>query len=148
MGKGSGLWKVVSVLSFIGILLALFLLYNFFAKTPSSVCHINDKFNCDAVTKGSISTLFGIPVALYGLLGYITIFVSSVYKKAKLAFGVTVFGMLFCLRLTFLEIFVIKVLCPVCLTCQTIMFIVFILTFILTKKGREDVAPLENQTSA
>jgi uncharacterized membrane protein len=120
------------VLSAIGILLASFLFYNYLTKPVVEVCTINDRINCDAVTKGVLSTLFGIPVSLIGLAGYITIFISSCLKKKKVVLGASAFGLIFCLRLTILEVFSVKVICPVCLACQVDILIIFLLSCLAT----------------
>ena len=130
----NNIWKALIVLSVLGILLATYLFYNFLAKPLFESCYFNSRINCDAVTKGSLSTLFGIPVPLIGLLGYITILFSSVFKKKLLVLGMSTFGMVFCLFITYQEIFILKVICPVCLTCQLVMLVVFILSLVLNYK--------------
>lgn len=123
------LYKIITVLSVIGIFLASFLFINFLTKPAVEICTINEQFNCDAVTKGTLSTIAGIPVSLIGLIGYLAILIFSLLKNRKAVLGVAVFGMVFCLRLTFLELFSIKVVCPVCLACQLDMLIISILAF-------------------
>ncbi|OGM08744.1 hypothetical protein A2W13_00920 [Candidatus Woesebacteria bacterium RBG_16_36_11] len=134
MLKEKNIWNLMIVLALIGIVLATYLLYNFYAVVPSTICNISSGINCNAITKGTLSTLFGIPVALVGLIGYAVILFSSLTKKKKMALGMTAFGMLFCLRLTILELFFIKVICPVCIACQIIMLIVFLLSLQLNYK--------------
>lgn len=126
MLKFEKIWQILIILSVIGIILAVYLLYNFLTKPLVESCYINSIVNCDAVTKGSLSTLFGIPVPLIGLIGYIAIFLSAVLKKKRFVFGMSMFGMVFCLYITFQEIFLLKVICPVCLACQIVMFLIFI----------------------
>lgn len=127
----SGIWNVLICLSILGILLASYLFYNFLTKPLFESCYFNSRINCDAVTKGSLSTLFGIPVSLIGLIGYIVILLSSVFKKKLLVLGMSTFGMLFCLSITYQEVFNLKVICPVCLTCQLVMLTVFLLAVYL-----------------
>jgi uncharacterized membrane protein len=121
------LWKALIFLSILGILLASYLFYNFLTKPLVESCYINSHINCDAVTKGALSTLFGIPVSLVGLAGYIVILFSSILKKKKTVLFMTTFGMCFCLFITYQEVFRLKVICPVCLTCQLVMLTVFLL---------------------
>jgi uncharacterized membrane protein len=128
------IWKLLIGLSILGILLATYLFYNFLTKPLFESCYLNSHINCDAVTKGSLSTLFGIPVSLIGLTGYIVILLSSIFKKKLLVLGMSTFGMVFCLSITFQEIFKLKVICPVCLTCQLVMLIVFLLAIYLNTK--------------
>lgn len=136
--KNSECWFYVRLFGFLGIILASYLLYSFLFHPTIQPCSINASFNCDAVTKGPISTLFNIPVSLYGLIGYICILIFSFTKNKKLLLGVATFGMLFCLRLTFIEIFMIKVICPVCLVCQLDMLLVFLISIkLLVNKQKE-----------
>ncbi len=121
------IWKMVSVLSILGIFLATYLFYNFLTKPAVESCYINSVINCDAVTKGPLSTLFGLPVSLIGLTGYVVILIASLIKNSKLLLAMSSFGMVFCLNITFQELFNLKVVCPVCLLCQLDMFIVFLL---------------------
>jgi uncharacterized membrane protein len=122
--KEEKIWKYINILSSIGIVLAVYLFYSYLAPDPPDVCTINETINCDAVTKGSLATFLGIPVSLVGLVGYIVILISSLLKRKRLTLGMAVFGLVFCLRISFLEIFVEKVICPICLACQIIMFVV------------------------
>lgn len=121
------IWKLLIALSVLGIGLAIYLYYNFLTKPLIESCYLNSTINCDAVTKGPLSTFFGIPVSLIGLMGYVVILVSSILKKKKLVLAMSTFGMLFCLSITYQEVFVLKVICPVCLACQIVMFFIFIL---------------------
>ncbi len=120
-------WKILIVLSLIGIALASYLFYNFLAKPVNELCYINDRVNCEAVTKGALATIFGVPVSLIGLAGYLIIFLSSLLKYQKLLLEMSAFGLVFCLSIISQELFIYKVVCPVCLSCLVVMFTVFLL---------------------
>lgn len=128
-------WKISTVLSLVGIGLAIYILYYYFSPSEPGICNINETMNCMPITKGNLKDLFGIPVALYGLVGYVFIFIASLTKNKKLYLGMATFGVLFCLRITFLEVFSEKVFCPVCLACQSIMLILFFVSYYLYKKS-------------
>ena len=121
------IWQVVIALSLFGIVLASYLFYNYLAPSPLTLCDVNSTVNCDAVTKGPLAEFAGIPVSLVGLVGYALILVSGILKNKKLLLFMSSFGMLFCLRLTYLEIFSLKVFCPVCGLCQLVMLILFLI---------------------
>jgi uncharacterized membrane protein len=130
------LWKTAKYLSILGIILALYLTYNFYAPVPSRACNINASFNCDAVIRGGELALFlGIPVSLIGLTGYIAILYSTIAKNKKLFLAMALFGTVFCLRMTFLEVFVIKVFCPVCIACQLVMLAELYISTILIRSS-------------
>lgn len=120
-------YKYIKILSVFGVFLAIYLFYSYIFKPANPICSINDRVNCEAVTVGPLALFLGIPVSLYGLTGYLFILLFSIFKKPKLIMGMATFGLLFCLRLTILEIFFLKVYCPVCLTCQVVMLLIFIL---------------------
>ena len=120
-------WAWVTNLSLIGIILASYLFYNYLSPSPFTLCDVNSTINCDAVTKGPLAEFMGVPVSLVGLIGYALILVSSIIKNKKLLLFMTTFGMVFCLRLTYLEIFSLKVFCPVCGLCQLVMLILFVI---------------------
>jgi uncharacterized membrane protein len=131
------LWYVAIALSIVGIFLALYLINLYYAFSPGSetICNINNRFNCTEISSGSLSTIFGVPVALVGLTGYVVILFSALTKKKTWMFFMSAFGMLFCLRITILEVFFVKILCPVCLACQSIMIILFLIaTYLLFSK--------------
>lgn len=120
-------WQVAATLALVGVILASYLLYSYYHPKPVLFCDINSKVNCQAVTSGSLATFASVPVALVGLVGYGVILFASLTKKRRLALGMSAFGMVFCLRLTILELFFVKVICPVCIACQTVMLILFAL---------------------
>jgi len=132
------IWTLISILATVGIGLAIYLFYSYLSPNPPQICTISETINCDAVTKGNLAEWFGVPVSLVGLIGYITILGSALAKKRNLAMGMTTFGMLFCLRLTYLEIFVEKVICPVCILCQIVMLTIFsLLIWMYTHRDEE-----------
>lgn len=127
--SGSKYSKYIKILSAFGIGLALYLFINYLTQPIVRICTINSRVNCDAVISGEVSTTLGIPTSLYGLIGYVAILVFSILNKKKWVFGVSLFGTLFCLRITFIEVFMLKVYCPVCALCQLDMLALLILSF-------------------
>lgn len=133
MFKKLTLWNWISVLSFVGILLATYLFYSYLVQPVFRPCYVNAKVNCDAVISGPLSLTLGIPTALYGLVGYLVIFIASLFKKAKLVIGVATFGLLFCLWILYREVFQLNVYCPVCISCLIVMIAVFVLSLKVNK---------------
>lgn len=138
--KINKVFRIITALSIFGIMLGSYLFYEYLAPQSLGVCSISETINCEPITKGSLSEIFGIPVSLIGLVGYVVIMFSSIFKNKKMVFGMTTFGMLFCLRLTILEIFVEKIICPVCVLCQITMLAIFVLSlWTMLKKGDESI---------
>lgn len=126
-------YLAVKILASIGIILALFLLWEQFFHPSFQPCRINSTINCDAVISGAVAKTFGIPTPMYGLVGYIIIFFSAIYQKRRLLLGMATFGLLFCLWIAFREIVQLHVICPVCILCDIDIVTVFILSLLVQK---------------
>lgn len=126
----------IKILAVIGILLAVFLLWEQIFRPSFQPCNINATVNCDAVISGSLAKTFGIPTPLIGLVGYVVIFFAAIKNNSKLVLGMAAFGLAFCLYLAYMELVILRVLCPVCIACQIDMLTVFILG-ILIKKNKD-----------
>lgn len=131
-------YKWIKALSVIGIILAVFLLWERYSKPAFQPCNINATVNCDAVISGEVSNTLGIPTPIIGLVGYVVILLAGLAKKAKLVLGMSIFGLVFCLYIAYIELFQLHVICPVCILCQLDMITVFILGIILNKKQFKD----------
>lgn len=115
--------------------MAVYLLWQQYFRPAFQPCSINETINCDAIISGEVAQTLGIPTPLYGLIGYIVIFISAWFKKKKLLLGMAAFGLLFCLWIAYQELFLLGVICPICIACQVIMILVFSLAAILYKKN-------------
>lgn len=120
-------YTIIKILSFIGILLSVYLLWQQFFRPAFQPCYVNSFINCDAVISGPVANTFGIPTPLYGLVGYIIITTAAYLHKKKLLVGTATFGLIFCLSIAYIELVQLKVICPVCISCQIIMIAVFAL---------------------
>lgn len=125
--KTTKIYSVIKVLSSIGILLSVYLLWQQFFRPAFQPCYVNSFINCDAVISGPVAKTFGIPTPLYGFIGYIVIMYAAFSQRAKLLLGMATFGLLFCLYLAYVELIQLRVICPVCISCQVIMIGVFAL---------------------
>jgi uncharacterized membrane protein len=93
--------------------------------------------DCWAVNISEYSKVFGIPVAVLGILAYCILLILMVPNflprfspvlKDQLAFGAAFTGFIYSIYLTYLEIAVIKALCPFCVISAVMMTVVFIST--------------------
>lgn len=131
------MYKYIKILSIIGILLAVYLLWEQVFRSSFQPCNINSFINCNAVISGEVSKTFGLPTPLYGLIGYIVIFFAATFQKNKLLLGMAAFGLVFCLWIAYQELFILHVICPVCIGCQLIMITVFILSLIISFRKKK-----------
>ncbi len=130
-------FSIIIALSILGIGFASYLLYQYYAPPHESLCYVNSYINCDASTKGPLANTLGIPTGLYGLLGYLFILIAAFKYSKKAVLGFSLFGTLFCLRITIIEIFYLKAICPICLACQINMIVLLLLTLYLFKPTKK-----------
>jgi uncharacterized membrane protein len=94
--------------------------------------------DCVAVHQSKYARLFGlVPIAVLGVVGYVSILAVWIWKRlgcwraadlAPVAFlGLTLFGVMFSIYLTFLEPFVVGVTCAWCLTSAVSMTLLLLL---------------------
>jgi len=125
---------------------SLYLTDHFFkVKYPSgleagSLCNINSFFNCDKTTHSSWSTIFQVPISLFGaIIGVLTllglIFKSEEYEKT--IYFVLIVNFVGCVLLFFYSLFYLKGLCPFC----TLYYIASGLTLFLFYKQSESYKP-------
>ncbi len=113
-------------LSVAGILVSAYLTY---AKLTSSSLICLDT-GCDQVQNSEYSEIMGIPVAVLGAGFYFLMFI-FVYKDLhKFAKIWAVFGLLFSVYLTYLELFVIYAICTWCVISLVLVILLTILAFI------------------
>ena len=128
--------KVIIVFTVIGLLVSIYM--TIFKLTNNEKMCIGNG-GCSIVNASGYSSINGIPVAAVGMGGYLAILVMLFLERkpgffeensSMILFGLTLTGFLFTLWLIFVEVALIKALCPFCLTSQISMTIIFILTII------------------
>jgi uncharacterized membrane protein len=154
---------IVSGLLFLNVLLSAYLAYEFYFPSDDSVCSINAVFDCQTVAETEYAVLFGVPVAIWGVLFYTGLFIGvfgvalklpfhKIYKKFRPGVVLNIvryfsyFGLLFSLYLTYIEAAVIYVFCPFCLTQQVFIIVVvglLVWTNNIIKKGKEETKVCE-----
>ena len=101
---------LMHILAVVGIAVSLYLTY---AKLTSSpiVCGIG---NCEKIQASPYSQIFGIPVAVLGILYYLVVFILANKSLHKPLGWWLIFGAVFSAYLTYLELFVINEICMWC----------------------------------
>lgn len=120
----SSLW-LLPLLVVAGVLVAGYLSYVDLTRT-TAVC--GPFGECDAVQSSAYAQIAGIPVALLGLLAYLTIGLLWLGRNGRFANTIPLFilaiaatGTLFSIYLTILELFVIEAVCAWCLASAAII---------------------------
>ncbi len=131
----------INLLNFAGIGVALYLTWLHYQvhTNPAfhSFCAMNDAFNCETVAESPYSVFFGLPVAVWGLLGYLLMLLVGVFgvgmKQAAAAY-LLLLGAAACSVLTSLVLAIVSycIICSFCVMCSvtyginTILFAVLV----------------------
>ncbi len=93
---------------------------------------------CEKVQSSQFSKLDGVPVALLGLIGYVTILASLVIRGElgrALGFGIALIGFGFSMYLTYRELFTIHAICQWCVGSAVLMTCLVIVTAVRFLRG-------------
>lgn len=125
------------ILAGLGIVDSIYLTWIKYTENPS-LC-IKGLGDCISVNNSTYSELFGIPISVLGALTYgvilITLFLKSKRKFFAengdyILFGISFFGAIYSIYLTYIEVAVIRAICPFCITSAVTMLVIFILSII------------------
>ena len=95
--------------------------------------------DCHTVNASRYSEVNGIPVAVIGVIGYAAMLASLLLETRSdffktngtmLKFGMSITGFLFSVWLIYVELVLIRALCPFCVTSQVTMTLLFILAIV------------------
>jgi len=131
--KARRICVAIALLSFAGIAVSL---YHHYGKDKTTYCDLGETFNCDIVNRSTYSTLLGVPVALIGILGYLSLLaLATIYRgKAEtpaMLLIASLAGLGFALYLTYIEGFVLATWCVLCLSSLAMIFGIAILSSLL-----------------
>lgn len=130
------LYRISIALAVLGLLVSVYMTVYKLTENNSMCLGSGD---CAAVNASIYSEVNGVPVAVVGVAGYLTILVLLLLENrirflqkngALIVFGLTLFGFLFTLYLIYVEAVLIRAYCPFCITSQITMTILFILSVI------------------
>lgn len=131
------LYRASIIIGLIGLAAAI---YTTILKIPGYEKMCIGNGGCEVVNNSPYAEIYGIPVAVIGIGGYLSILAVLILEKKggkffkknaiMLNFGLILIGFLFTLYLIYLELFVIKAICPFCVTSQVSMTFLFIISVI------------------
>ncbi|MDO8558287.1 MAG: vitamin K epoxide reductase family protein [bacterium] len=111
--------RAISFLAVLGIIVSGLSLFHHYSRTAWAFCSFGGAFSCDLVNRSIYAEVFGIPVALMGLLGYGALLGVSLahshYDMSRLLLAMSLAALAFSLYLTYIEAFVLAVWCLLCL---------------------------------
>ena len=120
------------VLALVGLAVAAYLAY---VETQAVTAFCGPVGDCNAVQTSEYAYNFGIPIGVLGVMGYLAILATWGWNRwradGRAAFallGLTSFGVLFSIYLTYLEPFVIGAVCAWCLTSAVVMTLLLLVS--------------------
>lgn len=141
--------QAIALLALVGFFVALYLFLHALGIGGSLKCGTG---GCDTVQASRWAVFLGLPVALYGVIGYALILVvalvalrpAAVAQRgwnvllAVLASG----GLLFTAYLTYLELFVIHAICRWCVTSAVVISIIWIVAVLALRSPATRIDPV------
>jgi uncharacterized membrane protein len=129
--------QAVVLLALVGLLVATYLWLYEIGAIGTLQCGTG---RCEYVQTSRYADLFGLPVALYGVVGYATLFVvglvglrpgrASDRSLARLTAGLATTGFAFALYLTAIELFVLHAVCRWCVASALIITAIWVLSLL------------------
>jgi uncharacterized membrane protein len=127
--------KIIIIIALLGLSDAIYLLI--IKLTSNKALCVPGLGDCWSVNNSIYSEWNGIPISVFGMLAYISIILLltllnrvSFLKNFNHIFvlGISLIGFIFSIYLTYLQIAVIKAICPFCIISAITMTTVFVLS--------------------
>ncbi|MDQ3856476.1 MAG: vitamin K epoxide reductase family protein [Chloroflexota bacterium] len=112
----------LGVLAAVGLMICAYLTWTHFLGVVPAC--ISGSGGCETVQSSRYATIFGVPVATLGVVGYAGLLLSAALRGevgVYLGLLISLVGSLFSVYLTYLEVFAIHALCQWCLASAAIM---------------------------
>src|SRR5580658_6558707 len=118
-------WALI-VLAVAGIIASSLALREHY-RTDASPCSINERWDCGIVNHSPYAMLFGIPVAVIGIAGYLLLGVLAFLRAYRVALVAALGGLGFALYLAHIESAVLGVWCIYCVMSLGIISLISLL---------------------
>lgn len=122
------------LLAFLGLLDSVYLVW---VKYTGAYAFCGPIGNCESVNTSQYSEIFGIPISLLGAGAYAIMIVllllenrSQIWAEfsSMIVFGMSLIGVLYSIYLTYIEVVVLKEICPYCVISAIILVILLLLS--------------------
>jgi uncharacterized membrane protein len=120
---------LVCVLALAGVLVSGLALHVHYSN-DTEPCDINARWDCGIVNHSEFAVVYHMPVAMIGILGYLLLAVLALVDRRGWVLLGTFTGLLFSLRLTWIEKHILQVWCLYCVISQAIIAFLAILALV------------------
>jgi vitamin-K-epoxide reductase (warfarin-sensitive) len=141
------IYLAIVLLALAGVVVSSASLYHHYGKDKTTYCDLGGSFNCDIVNRSTYSVVLGVPVALIGILGYLSLLaLGTIYReKAEtpaMLLIASLSGLGFALYLTYVEGFVLATWCVLCLSSLALIFGITVLScWLVAERIRQSTRP-------
>jgi vitamin-K-epoxide reductase (warfarin-sensitive) len=118
---------VIAILAVAGVVVSLLSLEVHYS-TATEPCSINEHWDCGVVNHSPFAEIAHVPVAAFGVAGYLVLGVLAFTRQRFTLFLVAIAGFIFALRLTFIEQFDLLVWCLYCVVSQAIITVIALIS--------------------
>jgi uncharacterized membrane protein len=118
---------LMAILAIVGVVVSVLALRVHYS-TETQPCSINEKWDCGIVNHSPFAEIAHIPVAVFGIAGYLALAGLALAQWRVLLSAAAVIGMEFALWLTFIEEYVLQVWCLYCVISQVIIALITLLS--------------------
>lgn len=130
---------LILALSAVGVAVSAYLLANSVREGVKLVCPDTGFINCEKVTTSVYSHIFGVPVALLGLLWFVAVAGTATILRSELYSQILpplwIMGAVFVGYLVFSELFLIHAICVYCTVVHITALLIGIPVFKLSFSG-------------
>ena len=118
---------VLIILAVVGIVASSLALREHY-RTDASPCSINERWDCGIVNHSPYAMIYGIPVAVIGIVGYLLLGVLAFKKAYRIMLIAAMGGLGFALHLAHIESAVLGVWCIYCAISLGVISLISLLT--------------------
>ncbi len=106
--------------------------------------------DCEAVNSSQYSEIYGIPIALLGAGAYLAIIMLLwletrgefwIEYAPMLVFGISLTGVIYSAYLTYIEVAVLKAICPYCVVSAIILVLLLLLSILRLTADQDEYQP-------
>jgi vitamin-K-epoxide reductase (warfarin-sensitive) len=116
------------ILAVLGVIVSSLALREHYRTYGDSPCSINERWDCGVVNHSPYAMRFGIPIAVFGIAGYILTGVLAYLRSYRLLLVPTFAGLAYSLYLANIEANVLGVWCIYCVISLGIISLMSLLT--------------------
>ncbi len=127
---------LIALLALAGLVISCFALREHFRTEPSP-CSINERWDCGAVNHSPFAELEGVPVAVFGILGYAAIAGFALARRWRIVLLLTTGALSFSIYLTYVEARILETYCIWCVSSAGVIAVTEIAAIVAVARRRK-----------